>query len=79
MTPVKPCQPCREAWHLRDHVPLLKRLRWGALPFANLRYLNGPDDRLPWRCGKHFNDSVFQRFTNRHYYDCNWVSATRLA
>lgn len=63
----------RESWHLRDHVPMLRRLRWGALPFANLRFLNGPNDRLPWRCGKHFNDSVFQRFSHRQYTDCNWV------
>ena len=63
---------CRESWHLRDHVPLLRRLRWGALPFANLRFLNGPDDRLPWRCGKHFYDSVFERFTSAPY-DCDWV------
>ncbi|KAK9808138.1 hypothetical protein WJX73_000955 [Symbiochloris irregularis] len=63
----------RESWHLHDHVPLLRRLKWGALPFANIRYSNGPQDRLPWRCGKHFNDSIYQRYTNRHYYDCNWV------
>ena len=63
----------RESWHLRDHVPLLRRLRWGSMGFANLRFQNGPADRLPWRCGKHFNDAVFQRFTSRHYNDCNWV------
>ena len=38
---------CRSAWHLRDHVPLLRRMRWGAVPFANLRFRNGPHNRLP--------------------------------
>ena len=26
------------AWHRGDAVGLLQRLRWGAVPFANLRY-----------------------------------------
>ena len=61
----------RESWHLRDHVPILRKLRWGAVPFANLRFLNGPEDRLPWRCGKHYNDKIFQRFTSVRF-DCDW-------
>ncbi len=28
----------RSAWHRGDAVGLLQRLRWGAVPFANLRY-----------------------------------------
>ena len=43
---------CRGTWHMKDHVPLLQRLKWGALPFANLRYSNKPGQfphaRLGW-------------------------------
>ena len=28
----------RSAWHRGDALGLLPRLRWGAVPFANLRY-----------------------------------------
>ena len=31
---------------MTDHVSVLRRLRWGQVPFANLRYRNGPNDRL---------------------------------
>jgi hypothetical protein len=37
----------RHTWHLGDRVPLLRRLRWGEVPFANLRFRNGPNNRLP--------------------------------
>jgi hypothetical protein len=37
---------CRHAWHMSDHVPVLRRLRWGQVPYANLRFRNGPHDRL---------------------------------
>ena len=28
----------RSAWHRGDALKILPRLRWGAVPFANLRY-----------------------------------------
>ena len=34
---------------MRDVVPVLQRLRWGAHGFANLRY--GPNEQLDWDCG----------------------------
>jgi hypothetical protein len=37
---------CRHSWHIRDHLPILKSLRWGEVPFANLRYKT-----VPWDCG----------------------------
>ena len=36
----------RHSWHMEDHVAVLRRLRWGQVPYANLRYRNGPHDRL---------------------------------
>ena len=55
---------CRGTWHLKDHVPLLQRLRWGELPFANLRY--SPGSRLDWECGNRTGSEEFRRF------DCDW-------
>ena len=55
---------CRGTWHMKDHVPLLQRLRWGALPFANLRY--SPGGRLDWECGNRTSSEEFRRF------DCDW-------
>ena len=57
----------RGTWHIKDHVPLLRRLRWGEIPYANLRYRNGPDNRLPWKCRGQTDDEAFLKF------DCNWV------
>ena len=39
----------RSAWHLLDIVPVLQRLRWGEIDFANLRY--GPVEAVNWDCG----------------------------
>ena len=36
----------RSTWHLLDHVAVLRRLRWGEVPYANLRYRNGPNNNL---------------------------------
>lgn len=57
----------RGTWHIKDHVPLLRRLRWGEVPYASLRYRNGPDNRLPWKCRGQTDDEAFLKF------DCNWV------
>ena len=57
----------RGTWHIKDHVPLLRRLRWGDVPYANLRYRNGPDNRLPWKCRGQTDEEAFLKF------DCNWV------
>lgn len=35
-TPSRLVSPCREAQHQRPRVELLRRLRWGALPFATV-------------------------------------------
>ena len=40
----------RSTWHLSDHVPVLRRLRWGEVPYANLRYRNGPHNNLKYGC-----------------------------
>ena len=47
-------------------MPILQRLRWGQLPFANLRYANSPGDRLDWECGERTTIQEFKRF------DCDW-------
>lgn len=52
---------------MKDHVPLLRRIRWGEVPYANLRYRNGPANRLHWKCGNETDDPAFKKF------DCNWV------
>ena len=39
----------------------------GEIPYANLRYRNGPDNRLPWKCRGQTDDEAFLKF------DCNWV------
>lgn len=54
----------RHSWHLRDHVPVIRRLKWGSFPYANLRY--APGERLQWSCGKR---------TTSGWKDisCNWV------
>ncbi|CAL8463939.1 g3474 [Coccomyxa elongata] len=57
----------RGTWHVEDHVPVLRRLRWGEVPYANLRYRNGPHNRLRWKCGNETDDPAFKKF------DCNWV------
>jgi len=57
---------CRGTWHIKDHVPILQRLRWGQLPFANLRYSNSPGDRLDWECGERTAIEEFKLF------DCDW-------
>lgn len=51
---------------MTDHVPLLRRLRWGVLPFANLRHRNGPSGRLAWQCGTRTTDPIFAAFS------CDW-------
>jgi hypothetical protein len=56
----------RGTWHIKDHVPILQRLRWGQLPFANLRYANSPGDRLDWECGERTTIEEFKLF------DCDW-------
>jgi hypothetical protein len=52
---------------MEDHVPILRRLRWGEVSYANLRYRNGPNNRLKWKCGHMTDDQQFKKF------DCNWV------
>lgn len=47
-------------------MPVLQRLRWGEIPFANLRYANAPNNRLDWECGEHTKLEEFKAF------DCNW-------
>ena len=47
-------------------MPVLQRLRWEAVPFANLRYANSPGDRLDWECGNRTELEEFQKF------DCDW-------
>jgi hypothetical protein len=39
---------CRNGWHLAGTDKVLRRLRWGNLGFANLRY--APGKRLDWWC-----------------------------
>jgi hypothetical protein len=58
-------QPRRGTWHFRDHVPILRRLKWGSFGFANLRF--APGTRLEWACGNNTDDPNFKPF------DCNWV------
>eukprot|EP00884_Botryococcus_braunii_P021084 jgi/Botrbrau1/765/Bobra.0181s0022.2 len=55
----------RGTWHFRDHVPILRRLKWGSFGFANLRF--APGTRLEWACGNNTDDPNFKPF------DCNWV------
>ncbi|KAK9919029.1 hypothetical protein WJX75_008842 [Coccomyxa subellipsoidea] len=57
----------RGTWHVEDHVPVLRRLRWGEVPYGNLRFRNGPHNRLRWKCGNETADPAFRKF------DCNWV------
>ena len=57
----------RGTWHMKDHVPLLRRLRWGEVPYGSLRFRNGPDNRLAWKCSGQTDDEAFKKF------DCNWV------
>ncbi len=57
----------RGTWHVEDHVPILRRVRWGQVPYGNLRYRNGPHNRLRWKCGNETADPAFRKF------DCNWV------
>lgn len=52
---------------MRDHVPLLRRLRWGHLPFANLRFDTGPDHHLDWKCEMDAKAKHLKAF------DCDWV------
>eukprot|EP00884_Botryococcus_braunii_P008306 jgi/Botrbrau1/17477/Bobra.0054s0064.1 len=54
----------RHAWHLQDHVPVIRRLKWGAFPFANLRY--SPGERLQWSCGRRSRDAWREM-------SCSWV------
>ena len=58
---------CRGTWHMKDHVPLLRRIRWGEVPYGSLRYRNGPENRLAWKCAGQTDDEAFKKF------DCNWV------
>lgn len=51
---------------MKDHVPILQRLRWGQIPFANLRYSNGPGKRLDWECG---DKTALEEFKG---FDCDW-------
>jgi hypothetical protein len=55
----------RTGWHLRDKVPILRRLKWGSFPYANLRY--APGERLQWVCGNRTNDTYWSRLS------CDWV------
>ena len=48
-------------------MPVLRRLRWGEVPYGNLRFRNGPHNRLRWKCGNETADPAFRKF------DCNWV------
>lgn len=48
-------------------MPLLRRLRWGEVPYGSLRFRNGPDNRLAWKCSGQTDDEAFKKF------DCNWV------
>ena len=52
-------------------MPILQRLRWGQLGFANLRYATGPDFDLEWECsvGAEARGEKFGQF------DCGWVRA----
>ena len=52
---------------MKDHVPLLRRIRWGEVPYGSLRYRNGPNNRLAWKCNGQTDDEAFKKF------DCNWV------
>eukprot|EP00884_Botryococcus_braunii_P021106 jgi/Botrbrau1/767/Bobra.0181s0023.2 len=58
-------EPRRGAWHFRDHVPILRRLKWGSFDFANLRF--APGNHLDWACGSNTDDPKHKPF------DCNWV------
>lgn len=51
---------------MKDHVPVLQKLRWGQLEFANLRYSNSPGNRLDWECGDNTDLEEFKGF------DCDW-------
>jgi hypothetical protein len=55
----------RGTWHMHDHVPIIKRLRWGTFGYANLRYT--PGKRLDWLCGDRTTDWPFRELS------CNWV------
>ena len=64
----KPLAVCREAWHLKDHVPILQRLRWGEIGFANLRFQQTEGYDLQFDCQI---DAIAQG--NRAVFDCDWV------
>lgn len=52
----------RHGWHMKDKVPLLQRLRWGQIGFANLRHQGFKD----WDCGSPFK---------RKFFPCGWEGA----
>ncbi|KAK9808172.1 hypothetical protein WJX73_005073 [Symbiochloris irregularis] len=58
----------RFGWHLEDHVPLMRRLRWDtvAVPFANLRFETGPDHHLKFSC-------EVDKGQHPDVFDCDWV------
>ena len=53
---------------MKDHVPLFRRLRWGQIPFANLRFATGRDYHLEWNC----EIGAVERGV-KHALDCDWV------
>ena len=53
---------------MQDHVPILRRLRWGHLGFANLRFDTGAQHRLDWKC----EFGVRERGVKTTF-DCDWV------
>ena len=58
----------RSAWHVDDHVPILRRLRWeSSIGFANLRFDTGPEHHLKWKC------EVNARKNGAKLFDCDWV------
>ena len=62
---------CRGAWHMNDHVPILQRLRWGEIGFANLRFQQTANNDLQFQCEV---DSY--RRGNLGVFDCSWVGNT---
>lgn len=53
---------------MKDHVPVLRRLRWGNVPFANLRFDTGPDRHLQWNCQVGAREQGINTI-----FDCDWV------
>ena len=53
-------------------MPILQRLRWGLIGFANLRYATGPNHDLPFKCSV----GAIARGEKWADFDCDWVGNT---